>query len=308
MSGAGSLILDAKKTRAIRHWLEGTSPEAWSLVAQTQHDLPFNLGCYGESFAGMASLFVGSKINSMSVLDHEWQPMAGESWVSIDWTLPLGGHAQFLFFNRVLGDFQKETACVDFMNKKKYRKSEEQLLRLRNMFALWGQLRDHVAAQCGEAELAAKEKKLVSTDFLDDDLEEVLSRRPRTFSASMLASERASAQTRLQQQEEEACMEVESQRVQVRQAKWQFFVKALAQDHLAMKQVECAPQKVAMLQHKKDMAWRQEQSEVGQRAVSAFMDRYIRVIKVENGDVIKPHVIEFLNYMVGGLKVESNGC
>ena len=97
-------------------------------------------------------------------------------------------------------------------------------------------------------------------------------------------------------------MEVETQRVQVRQAKWQFFVKALAQDHLALKQVEAAPQKLAMLQHKKDVAWRQEQSEIGQKAVTSYMNRYLRVIKVDNGDVIKPHVMEYLNYMVRGAK------
>ena len=32
------------------------------------------------------------------------------------------------------------------------------------------------------------------------------------------------------------------------------------------------------------------------------MNRYLRVIKVDNGDVIKPHVMEYLNYMVRGAK------
>lgn len=306
ISGAGSLVLDAKKARAIRHWLEGTSPEAWTLVAETQHDLPFSMGAYGESFAGMACLFLHSKMNNLGVLDTEWQPLAGEPSVTIDWSLPLGPKAQFLLFNRVLGDFQKDSAVVCTSQKKKYRKREEDLVRLRNMFSLWGQLRDHIAAHCGEVELVAKEKKLVSTDFMDDDLDELMARRPRTFCASMLASERANAQTRLQQQEEQACLEVESQRVQVRQAKWQFFVKALVQDHLALQQVHAAPQKLAMLQHKKDVAWRMEQSEMGQKAVTAFMDRYARVLSVDNGDVIKPHVVDFLNYIVGCCKMVLN--
>ena len=293
-------MLDQKKTRAIKHWLELTAPETWNLVAGTQHDLPFNNGAFGESFAGMACMFLNSKANGLAVLDTEWQPLAHESSISIDWSLPLNSKGQFLLFNRVLGDFQKDSALVESAVKKKYRKKEDELLRLRNMFALWGQLRDHVASACGENQLTEKEKKLVSTDFLDEDLDELLTRRPKNFCVSMLASERATAQAKLQQQEEEACMEVESQRVQVRQAKWQFFVKALAQDHLALKQVEAAPQKLAMLQHKKDVAWRQEQSEIGQKAVTSYMNRFLRVLKVDNGEVIKPHVMEYLSYMVRG--------
>ena len=292
-------MLDQKKSRAIRHWLEGTGSEAWSLVAGTQHDLPFNMGAFGENFAGSAIMFLNSKVNGMSALDQEWQPLAGEAYVTIDWPLPLNATGQFLLFNRILGDFQKDSALVDAGNKKKYRKKDDELGRLCNMFALWGQLRDHVASTAGADGLAEREKKLISTDFMDEDLDELLQRRPRAFSVSMLASERANAQTRLQQQEEQACLEVESQRLEVRQAKWNFFVKALAQDHLALKQVESAPQKLAMLQHKKDVAWRQEQSEAGQKAVTSYMQRYVRVLKVDNGDVIKPHVMEYLNYMVG---------
>ena len=225
--------------------------------------------------------------------------MAGESHVSIDWTLPLTNKSQFLLFHRVLADFQKSTGLVEVKDKRRYRKKEDELVQLRNKFALWGQLRDHIATAAGAAALDEKEKKLITTDFLDDDLDELLTRRPRSFSMSMLASERLEAQAQLQRQEQEACAEVETQRVQVRQAKWGFFTKALAQDHLAMQQVAAAPGKLRMLQHKKEVAWRQEQAEIGQRAVGAYMEKFMRVVPVERGEVIKPHVMEFLNYMVG---------
>ena len=298
-SGAGSLTLDQKKSRAIRHWLELTGEDAWRLVAETQHDIPFSLGAYGESFAGLAAMFLNSKV-TLTALDSDWQPMAGEGWISIDWSLPLDSKSQFLLFHRVLADFQKATGLLETKDKKRYRKKEDELLQLRNKFALWGQLRDHIASVSGAQSLADREKKLVTTDFLDEDLDELMSRRPRSFALSMLASERLVAQAQLKRAEEEACAEVETQRVQVRQAKWSFFVKALAQDHLAMKQLEAAPAKIKMLQHKKDVAWRQEQAEVGQRAVSAYMERYMRVLSVDSSDVIKPHVMDFLTYVARG--------
>lgn len=94
-------------------------------------------------------------------------------------------------------------------------------------------------------------------------------------------------------------MEVETQRLEVRSAKWAFFQKALAQDHLAMQQVQSAPAKLEMMQRKKEVQWRNEQSVLGQKAVMAYMNKYARVIQVDNADVIKPHVMEFLGYMVG---------
>ena len=56
-------------------------------------------------------------------------------------------------------------------------------------FALWGQIRDHVGAVAGLEGLAEREKKLVSTDFLDDDLKEIFTRRPKSFAMSMFQSE-----------------------------------------------------------------------------------------------------------------------
>lgn len=299
VSGAGCLLLDSKKMRAIKHWLEGTGAAASELVARSQHDLPFCLGAFGESFAGMPQLFLGSKASNLGPLDLDWQPLAGEAFISLDWNLPLSSESQFLLFNRVLGDFQKETTLVDPQNKKRYRKKEEDLIHLRNLFALWGLIRDHLGSVIGHEKLQVYEKKLISTDFLDDDLGEVLSRRPRTFSVTMLGCERQKAQQDLMKQEEQACLDVESQRLEVRGAKWAFFTKALASDHLAMEQVKAAPGKLDVMQHKKEVQYRHEQSMLGQKAVTAYMNKFVRVIQVDNAEMIKPHVMEFLNYMVG---------
>ena len=38
---------------------------------------------------------------------------------------------------------------------------------------------------------------------------------------------------------------------------------------------------------------------LGQKAVTAYMNKFVRVIQVDNAEMIKPHVMEFLNYMVG---------
>ncbi|CAJ1438354.1 unnamed protein product [Effrenium voratum] len=296
LSGSGSMVIDQKKSRAIRHWMEKTGPATWALVEASQHDQPFNLGPFGEAFAGTASMFVGSTVAGFSILDTELEPLQDEGYISLDWALPLSEAGQFILFQRVVTDFQKASALVDAASKKKYRKKDEELLQLRNRCALWGQVRDHVAAVSNES-FEQKEKKLAATDFLDDDLEELLNRRPRCFALSMLRSEREGAQELVQRQEEQATIEVESQRLQVRNAKWVFFQKALAQDHLAMKQVDAAPGKLAMLQHKKDVQWRREQGELGRKAVVAYMDRYVRIVKVHQPGLVKPQLVDYVGYI-----------
>lgn len=95
----------------------------------------------------------------------EWQPLTNESSISLDWSLPLTETSQFLLFNRVLGDFQKDTSLVDTASKKRYRKKEEDLLLLRNLFSIWGQIREHILSSKGAQELEAKEKNLLALIF-----------------------------------------------------------------------------------------------------------------------------------------------
>ena len=296
ISGAGGLVLDQKKSRAIRHWLEATSSKAWTLVEQSQHDLPFNMGAYGETFAGNAAMFLKSTANGLAASDFDWQPLKDESFVTIDWQLPLSEHAQYLLFQRILSDFNKATQLVDHASKKKYRKRDDDLLHCRHRCALWDQVRTHIATRTGTS-IEDKEKKLATTSFMDFDLDELLKRRPRSFALSMLELEKEKAQQELQEMDEKACLEVESQRLQVRTARWQFFQKALAQDHISLQQVQAAPDKLATMLHKKEVQWRKRQSDVGAKAVDAYMERYLRVVRADNAEVIKSPVMEYLTYV-----------
>ena len=62
-SGAGSIALDGRKKQAVRNWMERTCQKAFDEVVRSTHDLPFNLGPFGEAFALCTSCFLGSKAN-----------------------------------------------------------------------------------------------------------------------------------------------------------------------------------------------------------------------------------------------------
>lgn len=62
-SGAGSIALDGRKKQAVRNWMERTCPKAFDEVVRSTHNLPFNLGPFGEACALCTSCFLGSKAN-----------------------------------------------------------------------------------------------------------------------------------------------------------------------------------------------------------------------------------------------------
>lgn len=299
-SGTGSLIIDGKKCFAISHWLTSSSEEALAEVEIALKDAPFAFGPWGEQLAGMKILFVGSTSNLCTVPDCGMTPMAGESSIPLNWALPLTGRAQGFLFHRIRKHFESATAIVDdVQDKKKYRMNEDDLLMVRNILVLWDQIRDFCSTRLSN--FADLDKGLLGASAKDHELRQLLDERPGSFSCSMLPSAQKEAQETLRKNEDAISMEVEKERLKVRDTRWQYFVAALARDQAILRQVDGAPAKIEALRHRKQVAWRMAQSKIGDKVVRSYMDKYLRCNIVDKVEHAQQLVNEYRAFVVARL-------
>lgn len=291
-TGAGSLYIDGKKTWAIKHWLEQTGEDALQEVLVSLRDMAFQFGPWGESLSQYKFLFVGSTVALAAAPDSGCQPAYEEPTVSIDWTLKLSENAQANLFRRIRLHYEQVTAIVDEpKERRKYRQTEEDLLMLRNLLALWDQTR--VFCQGRLEGFADLEKSIINTNHRDGDLREVFDQRPFQFAVSMLPTARAQALKEVQDQEKQATMEVEKQRLEVRQARWSYFKVGLAKDQATLQQMNAAPAKLQALQHRKVMQWKLQEAQKGEKVVQSYMSSFLCCDFVEKVEHAQQKVSEF---------------
>lgn len=86
-TGTGSISLDSRKRTAVRNFLDRCDPAAFDIICQSNDDLPFSIGAFGESFACTNSNFLGSKVplEAITATDEVSSPMAGEAFVEASW-------------------------------------------------------------------------------------------------------------------------------------------------------------------------------------------------------------------------------
>ena len=297
-TGTGTVKLDNKKTTAIRNWMERCSPESLALVESTQHDVPFSAGPFGEPLSQIPWLFLGSTSPTQLTASATsgLAPLDGEQTVTVDWELPLTEWGQFLLFSRIISDFSAATALVEVKSKKRYRAKEADLMQIRNLIALWTQIRG--LCQAGKMDIQEFEKKLVKGNHVDEEVQDVLLQRPRAFALSMMPSQKQHMQQVAETREQAMLGEVEQQRLEVRHAKFDFLKKALKRDQLQLTRIQAAPAKLSALQSRTEAVWREEQAALGERAVHNWCNKFLRVVEVEKADFATGPMIEYLNFLV----------
>lgn len=295
--------LDKKKANSIRNWMERCGQDSLALVEGTQHDVPFSFGPFGEPLSQLSWLFLGSTSPTQLTASAAsgLSPLDNEQTVSIDWDLPLTEWGQFLLFSRIISDFSTATALVEVKSKKKYRAKEMDLQQIRNVIALWSQIRG--LCEAGKMDIQEFEQKLVKGNHVDEELQDVLLQRPRTFSLSMMPSQRQQMQQVAETREQAMLGEVEQQRLEVRHAKFDFLKKALKRDQLQLTRVQAAPAKLAALQSRTEAVWREEQAALGEKAVHSWCNKFLRVAEVEKADFATGPMIEYLNFIVAGFSL-----
>ena len=228
-SGTGSLVIDGKKVWAIKHWMEKCSAEAKKVVKDSLQDYPFHLGPFGEQFAMVSQVFLGSCAEDLSACPQgKLVPLANEASIPVNWELALDCTAQTMLFSRVKIAFSKATGIVEDVREKKRNRMKADELALRNILAFWSQVRMFCSSRLPGFEEFDSKLKMGNT--VDDQFQIIMDERPNSFAISMLPVAQAAAASEVRAQEESATMEVDKQRVELRAARWKFFQAALERD------------------------------------------------------------------------------
>ena len=262
--------MDNRRKSAVRNWLERTYEEALKEVEASTHDLPFQLGPFGETMASWSFMFLGSVASGLAACPTcDLQPIEHEAYIHLDWQLPMTPLAQTVLFRRARAVFDRATALVPAQSKKKYRMSQDSLHSLRNLICLWAQFQPHLETRVAPSE-AARWKDEMSTGALrDEDFNFIMEVRPACLSLSMLPSSKSVAQEQAHQREQQICLEVEKQRMDVVEAQWSFFKSALQRDQIMLEKIKEVPKQLATLAHKKQIKLLTEQAKKGEARLAA---------------------------------------
>ena len=190
----------------------------------------------------------------------------------VDWSLPMTSAAQVIFFKKVKALFQRSTVGVSLVAKKKYRLTQDELPRIRNLCVLFSQLWPHLKVRLPEIESRKWESGFAQGTSYDDDFVALLETRPSKVAWSMLKSQKEVAQKQERDKQNAIHSEVESQREAVQDAQWKFFCTALRQDQAMLSKVKMVPEKVKAKLHEKAVLQRKQQSEAGAKATSGYQD------------------------------------
>ena len=293
----GGLMLDSKKMRCIKHWLECSDPRVFDIVEKHQHSVPWRESAFSEKIIELPFLFLGSQMPAGSTSADALTPLQGEAFITLDWALPMTGDAQVVIFSRIVAEYERTTATVPTHQRKKYRKTSAELQELRNICALWCQVRSFLELHLTMPEVEEKYHSLINGQTMDHDFLDIVSARPVKFAVSMLRSERASATNRIREKELNICADVEAQRAEVRHAKWNFFKAALARDQMNIENVAGAVSVLAAKTHIKQVDWRREQASKGAKAIESFMTKHCRVAHIDRVEDLTRQFSDYLTYL-----------
>ena len=260
--------------QAVRNYLEKTSPKALEILVSSTHDLNWNSGPFGEGFGSNAFLFVNSSetLDSVGPCDDSEDPgpLPNEPFISLDWNLVLTEAGQEMLFTRVRNTFDKTTAMVPAIHKKKYRLSPDELLRVRNVIALFDQIQGHLASRISPSALEEWKVDVQSGSKRDEDLLAIFTTKPARFALSMLLSEQQKAKVDMEEAEQRKVETKEVQRQEVQAAQWSYFKGALQRDQERLLLVQAAPKLVKQKLHAKTVAHRARQAADGEAACKNY--------------------------------------
>ena len=155
---------------------------------------------------------------------------------------------------------------------------EDVLLRLRNTFCLVVQCEPHLRTLLPAAQIDEMLTALTHNCLDDADWIALLDGRPLNFSLSMFPSQQEAARKQNTERDQMICLEVEEERLKVRDQRLTFFKKALIQDQHSIIAIKDVPTKVMQLSHLKSLAEIKVQAAKGERAVNGYQDKYMQVL------------------------------
>ena len=106
----------------------------------------------------------------------------------------------------------------------------------------------------------------------------------------MLNSISASAAKSRQDKEKISMGEVEEQRLQVRSARFNLWVGGLERDQKKISMIAQLPREVKLLQHKKNVVARSEQTDNSKKATEGYTRKYLRTLFISKMELLQAHI------------------
>lgn len=262
--------------QAVRNYLEKTGEKALQVLIQSTHDLQWNLGPFGEQFGNFAFVFVGSSVQMEAappLEDEACSPLPNEPSVPVEWGLTMTESAQCLLFQRIKVQFDKTTCTLAPNTRKKYRMSQDELLKVRNIIVLFDQLFSHMQSRLSPEAAQSWMDDMKSGSKRDDDMQALVHLRPAHFAMSMLPSQQEVAKKDLHESELKKVADKEIQKKEVTLAQWNFFRGALARDQQKLDTVKSAPRMLRQKLHAKQVSHRARQAAEGEAACKGYQAR-----------------------------------
>ncbi len=257
----------------MRHYLEKTSAKAFEILVQSTHDLHWSLGPFGEQFGNFSFAFIGATVQMEAappMEDDACSPLPNEPSVTLDWSLTMTESAQCLLFTRVKTQFEKTTSTLAPNTRKKYRMTQDELLKLRNIVVAFDQIFPHMQSRLSPELAQAWVDDIKTSSKRDDDMQTLIHLRPARFAMSMLPSQQEIAKKDLDESEQQKVSDKEIQKKEVTLAQWNFFKGALARDQQKIETVKQAPRLLRQKLHAKQVAHRARQAAEGEAACKGY--------------------------------------
>lgn len=258
----------------MKNFFEKTAAAAFDVLLSSTHDIAWQYGPFGEGFGAYTFAFLGSTVSleSPQPMEEESGPLPHEASVTIDWNLVMTESAQAMFFQRVVSHWNRTTGSFAVTVKKKYRLSQEELLKLRNLIVLFDQLLPHMKTRLSPEMADSWIEDIIAGSKRDDDLQGLLQLRPSRFSMSMLQSEQNAVKKDLLEAEQRKVCDKEEQQAAVDAAQWSYFKGALCRDQEKLLVAQAAPKKVRAQLHAKSVAHTAKQAADGEAACRGYQD------------------------------------
>lgn len=115
--------------------------------------------------------------------------LPGEPTFMVNWQLPLGVSGQVFLFRRIFRDFQRDAGMLEPNLRRQYRKTGEQLQRLRAIAAFWQQVSDFCETYMDPLAFKKLSTDLSTSDRLDGQILELIDKTPEPFAISQLSKQ-----------------------------------------------------------------------------------------------------------------------
>lgn len=192
---------------------------------------------------------------------------------------------------------QVGTCMMDVGSRRKYRKSESDLLRLRRVVGFWEQASPFCKGLMPPQLFCKFEEDLRETERRDEEIIAIVELQPTAFALSQLKTLRDMAMRAKLQEDKKMAADMEQQYAELRERQFRYFETGLRSDWSNISNVRGALAEVANASHLKKIAWLREKAQKADVLIEAHMVEKLTVHDAENIDDAIKAVVNKMKHM-----------